>query len=181
MGAIVLGLIVGVVCLFFCSTVKNAFGYDDSLDVFGVHCIGGIVGAIGTGILVNPALGGTGIMDYTTGKIADYELVRRSLRSSRRWRRRWCGRGRLADPLQDRRHRGRPARHADRSAKVSTSPTTVSAPTICKHRVRAAGRNYPAPPLADGNPGLRTGVSFLCAICGPFCPVLARCRWLIGP
>ena len=75
MGAIVLGLIVGVVCLFFCSTVKNAFGYDDSLDVFGVHCIGGIVGAIGTGILVNPALGGTGIFDYTTGKVADYELI----------------------------------------------------------------------------------------------------------
>src|ERR1700727_203203 len=72
MGAIVLGLIVGVVCLFFVTVVKNALGYDDSLDVFGVHCIGGIVGALGTGILVNPALGGSGIMDYTTGKIADY-------------------------------------------------------------------------------------------------------------
>jgi Amt family ammonium transporter len=55
--------------------VKNALGYDDSLDVFGVHCVGGIVGAIGTGILVNPALGGTGIMDYTTGKIADYDFA----------------------------------------------------------------------------------------------------------
>ena len=75
MGAIVLGLIVGVVCLFFCSTVKNMFGYDDALDVFGVHCIGGIVGAIGTGILVNPSLGGTGILDYTTGKIADYDFI----------------------------------------------------------------------------------------------------------
>jgi Amt family ammonium transporter len=75
MGAIVLGLVVGVVCLFFCSTIKNMFGYDDSLDVFGVHCIGGIVGAIGTGILVNPALGGTGIFDYTTGKVADYDFV----------------------------------------------------------------------------------------------------------
>jgi ammonium transporter, Amt family len=74
MGALVLGLIVGVVCLFFVSTVKNAFGFDDALDVFGIHCIGGIVGAIGTGILVNPALGGTGIMDYATGKIADYEF-----------------------------------------------------------------------------------------------------------
>ena len=74
MGALVLGLIVGVVCLFFVSTVKNAFGYDDALDVFGIHCIGGIIGAIGTGILVNPALGGAGIMDYTTGKIADYEF-----------------------------------------------------------------------------------------------------------
>ena len=64
MGAIVLGLVVGVVCLFFCTVVKNALGYDDSLDVFGVHCVGGIVGALGTGILVNPALGGTGVMDY---------------------------------------------------------------------------------------------------------------------
>jgi Amt family ammonium transporter len=75
MGALVLGLVVGVVCLYFVSAVKNMFGYDDALDVFGVHCIGGIVGAIGTGILVAPALGGTGIMDYTTGKIADYDLV----------------------------------------------------------------------------------------------------------
>jgi Amt family ammonium transporter len=74
MGAIVLGLIAGVVCLFFVSTIKNMFGYDDALDVFGVHCIGGIVGAIGTGILVAPYLGGTGIMDYTTGKIADYDF-----------------------------------------------------------------------------------------------------------
>ena len=49
-----LGLVVGVVCLFFCTVVKNALGYDDSLDVFGVHCVGGIVGALGTGILVNP-------------------------------------------------------------------------------------------------------------------------------
>jgi len=75
MGAIVLGLIVGVVCLFFVTVVKNTLGYDDALDVFGVHCIGGIVGALGTGILVNPALGGTGIMDYVTGKIADYDFV----------------------------------------------------------------------------------------------------------
>jgi Amt family ammonium transporter len=44
--------------------VKNAFGYDDSLDVFGVHCVGGIIGAIATGILVNPSLGGVGIPDY---------------------------------------------------------------------------------------------------------------------
>jgi ammonium transporter, Amt family len=64
MGSVVLGLVVGAVCFFFCSTVKNSFGYDDSLDVFGVHCVGGIVGALATGILVNPALGGVGIVDY---------------------------------------------------------------------------------------------------------------------
>ncbi|MGU3540147.1 ammonium transporter [Methylobacterium sp. A54F] len=66
MGSIVLGLIAGAVCFIMCSTVKNALGYDDSLDVFGVHCIGGILGALGTGILVNPALGGVGLPDYTT-------------------------------------------------------------------------------------------------------------------
>jgi Amt family ammonium transporter len=75
MGALVLGLIVGVVCLFFCSAVKNALGYDDALDVFGVHCVGGIVGAIGTGILVSPALGGTGIYDYVAAKVADYDFA----------------------------------------------------------------------------------------------------------
>ena len=66
MGSIVLGLVAGAVCYVFCSSVKNAIGYDDSLDVFGIHCVAGILGAIGTGILVNPALGGTGIPDYTT-------------------------------------------------------------------------------------------------------------------
>ena len=66
MGSIVLGLAAGVVCFVMCSTVKNALGYDDSLDVFGVHCIGGILGAMATGILVNPALGGVGIPDYSS-------------------------------------------------------------------------------------------------------------------
>ena len=75
MGAVVLGLVAGVVCLFFVTTVKNMFRYDDALDVFGVHCVGGIVGAIGTGILVAPYLGGTGIMDYAIGKIGDYDMV----------------------------------------------------------------------------------------------------------
>ena len=75
MGSIVLGLIAGSVCLFFCSAVKHMFGYDDALDVFGVHCVGGIVGAIATGILVNPALGGSGIFDYTVGKVADYDFA----------------------------------------------------------------------------------------------------------
>ena len=69
------GIAAGVLCFFAATAVKRMFGYDDSLDAFGVHCIGGIVGAIGTGILVAPALGGTGIMDYTTGKIADYDFM----------------------------------------------------------------------------------------------------------
>ena len=65
-GSIVLGLIAGAVCYIFCTSVKNSFGYDDSLDVFGVHCVGGIIGALATGILVSPALGGTGVLDYVT-------------------------------------------------------------------------------------------------------------------
>jgi len=67
MGAVVLGLLVGPICLFACTGIKKALKYDDSLDVFGVHCVGGIFGAIATGILVDPALGGAGIVDYTTG------------------------------------------------------------------------------------------------------------------
>lgn len=65
MGAMMLGLIVSPICYLFVSKVKKAFGYDDSLDVFGVHCIGGIVGAIGTGIVADPSLGGQGWYDYT--------------------------------------------------------------------------------------------------------------------
>ncbi|MBU6393246.1 MAG: ammonium transporter [Sphingomonadales bacterium] len=65
MTSIVLGLVVSPLCFFFVSTVKNKFKYDDTLDVFGVHCIGGITGAIATGIVASPALGGQGIIDYT--------------------------------------------------------------------------------------------------------------------
>ena len=50
------------ICYFFVSTVKNGAGYDDSLDVFGIHGIGGITGAIGTGILASPSLGGVGFV-----------------------------------------------------------------------------------------------------------------------
>ena len=78
MGSIVLGLVAGPVCYFFVSTVKNALKYDDSLDVFGVHCVGGIIGAIATGILVNPDLGGVGIPDYVSKPgelaVASYEF-----------------------------------------------------------------------------------------------------------
>jgi Amt family ammonium transporter len=66
-GAIVLGLAVSPVCYFFVTRVKQKFGYDDSLDVFGVHGIGGIFGAIATGILMAPGLGGTGGDDFVMG------------------------------------------------------------------------------------------------------------------
>ena len=78
MGSLVLGLLVSPLCLFFVSTVKSKFGYDDALDVFGVHCIGGITGALATGILVAPSLGGVGITDYTNfanGNAGTYDMV----------------------------------------------------------------------------------------------------------
>ncbi|WML89599.1 ammonium transporter [Thiothrix lacustris] len=64
MGAIVLGAIAGAACLWGVTGLKKMFGYDDSLDVFGIHGLGGIIGAIGTGIFVSPALGGVGVDDY---------------------------------------------------------------------------------------------------------------------
>jgi Amt family ammonium transporter len=67
MGAILLGGIAGVVCLWGVTSLKKSLGYDESLDVFGIHGIGGIIGAIGTGILVSPALGGVGVDDYSMG------------------------------------------------------------------------------------------------------------------
>ncbi|MFZ1814886.1 MAG: ammonium transporter [Rhizobiaceae bacterium] len=64
-GAIVLGAIASLVCYFFVAVIKAKAGYDDSLDVFGIHGIGGIVGAIGTGIFTSPMLGGTGKEDFS--------------------------------------------------------------------------------------------------------------------
>ncbi|MBZ0128932.1 MAG: ammonium transporter [Rhodobacteraceae bacterium] len=64
-GAIALGAIASATCYLFVAVVKNRFGYDDSLDVFGIHGIGGIIGAVGTGIFTAPGLGGTGDADYS--------------------------------------------------------------------------------------------------------------------
>ncbi len=75
MGAIVLGLLVSPICYFFVAKVKYMLGYDDALDVFGVHAIGGIFGALATGILVNPALGGTGVWDYVANGVGTYDMV----------------------------------------------------------------------------------------------------------
>ncbi len=60
--AIALGFVAAIACFFFVTTVKHKLGYDDSLDVFGVHGVGGIIGAIATGILASPDLGGTGFI-----------------------------------------------------------------------------------------------------------------------
>jgi ammonium transporter, Amt family len=69
-GALVIGLASGVVCLWAVAWLKTKLGYDDSLDVFGIHGVGGIIGAILTGVFVNPALGGVGIFDYATNAAA---------------------------------------------------------------------------------------------------------------
>lgn len=74
MGAIIIGLVVSPVCYFFVAKVKYMFGYDDALDVFGVHAIGGIVGALLTGVFVNPALGGAGVIDYVANGVAAYDF-----------------------------------------------------------------------------------------------------------
>jgi len=77
MTSIYLGIIVSPICYFFVSYVKNKLKYDDTLDVFGVHCIGGIVGAIATGIVADPALGGQGWIDYTVfpAKAGEYDMA----------------------------------------------------------------------------------------------------------
>ena len=65
MTSILLGFVVSPICYLFVTKVKSMFGYDDSLDVFGVHCVGGIIGAIATAVVADPALGGQGFFDYT--------------------------------------------------------------------------------------------------------------------
>ncbi|KQY20448.1 ammonium transporter [Rhizobium sp. Root482] len=66
MGAIVMGLLVSPLCYFFVSVVKNKFGYDDTADVFGVHGIGGLFGALATGIFASSSLGGIGYAEGVT-------------------------------------------------------------------------------------------------------------------
>lgn len=75
MGSIVIGLLAGVVCLWGVHGLKRLLGIDDSLDVFGVHGVGGILGAILTGVFADPALGGTGVYDYVANKVGDYDMV----------------------------------------------------------------------------------------------------------
>ena len=66
-GAICLGAVASIICFFAVSKLKPMLGYDDALDAFGVHGIGGMIGAIGTGIVYAPSLGGPGAADYDMG------------------------------------------------------------------------------------------------------------------
>lgn len=70
MGALVIGLLVGLVCLWGVNGLKRMIGADDSLDVFGVHGVGGIFGALMTAVFASPSLGGTGIFDNVAGKMS---------------------------------------------------------------------------------------------------------------
>jgi len=74
MGSIGLGLVAGVACFVAVTSLKSLMGYDDSLDAFGVHGIGGIIGALGTSVVANPALGGTGVWDYVANGVAEYSF-----------------------------------------------------------------------------------------------------------
>jgi ammonium transporter, Amt family len=75
MGAIVIGLLAGLVCLWGVNGLKRLLGADDSLDVFGVHGVGGALGALLTGVFAAPSLGGTGVYDYVANKVgAEYSI-----------------------------------------------------------------------------------------------------------
>ena len=74
MGAIFLGLVSGAGCFWAVTGLKSRFGYDDSLDVFGVHGVGGLIGSLGTAFVAAPMLGGTGVYDYVANGFAEYSL-----------------------------------------------------------------------------------------------------------
>ncbi len=75
-GAIIIGLVAGLLCLWGVNGLKRMLGADDSLDVFGVHGVGGIVGALLTGVFAAPSLGGTGVYDYVANAAnPDYSIV----------------------------------------------------------------------------------------------------------
>jgi Amt family ammonium transporter len=73
-GAIVIGLLAGIVCLWGVNGLKRLFGADDALDVFGVHGVGGILGAILTGVFCDPSLGGSGVYDYVANAVGEYDM-----------------------------------------------------------------------------------------------------------
>jgi Amt family ammonium transporter len=74
MGAIAIGILAGLVCLWAVVWLKHALGYDDSLDVFGVHCVGGILGALLTGIFASPSLGGQSWYDYVANAAGEFDM-----------------------------------------------------------------------------------------------------------
>ena len=83
--AIIIGIAAGAVCFWACTTLKQRLGYDDSLDVFGVHGIGGIIGTLAAGLFAVNALGGTsGLFDGNPSQVMTqfYGIVATAV---------WCG------------------------------------------------------------------------------------------
>ena len=74
-GALVIGLVAGLLCLWGVNGLKRLLGADDALDVFGIHGVGGIVGALLTGVFANPALGGVGVYDYVANAVVPFDTV----------------------------------------------------------------------------------------------------------
>ena len=74
MGAIVIGLIAGGTCYVFATSVKSRYQYDDSLDVFGIHCVAGVVGCVLLAILASPRFGGTGLIDMAGLGLPAYDI-----------------------------------------------------------------------------------------------------------
>lgn len=75
MGSLIMGLLGSIVCYWGVNGLKRMLGVDDTLDVFGVHGVGGILGAILTGVFASPELGGTGVYDYVANKVGDYDMA----------------------------------------------------------------------------------------------------------
>jgi Amt family ammonium transporter len=75
MGAIIIGLLAGVVCFWGVNGLKKMLGADDALDVFGVHGVGGILGSVLTGVFASPSLGGTGVYDYVANAVGEYNMT----------------------------------------------------------------------------------------------------------
>ncbi len=159
MGSIVLGIVATCFCYFFVAVVKNALKYDDSLDVFGIHCIGGIVGALATGILVNPALGGAGIVDYLEPGSCRWSTRARAPRSgtSSRASSSPCSGPASAARSSTRSSTSSSASASARksSARASISPPTARSPTTRRRRGGSRGRSLaPANPKSPAPAGL---------------------------
>ncbi len=77
LAALGLGAVSALACYMFCTSVKARYQYDDALDVFGVHCVGGVIGMLALAVLANPQLGGTGVVDFVArpgfGIVAPYD------------------------------------------------------------------------------------------------------------
>ncbi|MGK2913689.1 MAG: ammonium transporter [Porticoccaceae bacterium] len=73
-GGLIIGLLAGVICFWGVTGLKKLLGADDAVDVFGIHAVGGILGALLTGVFNTWSMGGTGIIDYVNNTIVDTQI-----------------------------------------------------------------------------------------------------------